>query len=54
MFYLVFDKLILREDPGMLALIPVLAKQKQKKANMNKTKTNNNLHILQYLICWAK
>lgn len=54
MFYLVFDKLIIREDPGMLALNTSSSQEKKKKKKANMNKTNNNLHIMQYLICWAK
>lgn len=35
MFYLVFDKLIIREDPGMLALNTSSSQEKKKKKKAN-------------------
>ena len=47
MLYLVFDKLILREDPGMLTLNTSSSQAKKKrKEKKKKIKTKNNLYIV--------
>ena len=47
MLYLVFDKLILREDPGMLTLNTSSRQTKKKRKEKEKEiKTKNNLYIV--------
>jgi len=47
MLYLVFDKLILREDPGMLTLNTSSSQAKKKRKEKEKEiKTKNNLYIV--------
>lgn len=47
MLYLVFDKLILREDPGMLTLNTSSSQAKNKRKEKEKEiKTKNNLYIV--------
>lgn len=47
MLYLVFDKLILREDPGMLTLNTSSSQAKKKiKEKEKEIKTKNNLCIV--------